>query len=140
MTEIKSFTNMAKQEDVQFEIDGDVFTAVGVAPAMAVLDVSAVGAAEGVEKLKIVFAFLDQVLTDESAELFAARISSKTRPIEVEQAAAIAVWLMEEVYAQERPTEAQSPSVNGSEGTGQSSTDGAQPTASTPGPLSQRVL
>jgi hypothetical protein len=140
MTEIKSFTNMAKQEDVQFEIDGDTFTAVGVAPAMAVLDISAVNEAVGGDKLKIVFTFLDQVLADESAALFAERLSSKDRPITIEQATSIAVWLMEEVYAPERPTQAQSPSLNGSEGTGQSSTDGAQSEGSTPAPSSQRVL
>lgn len=131
MGEIKDFTRQDKRENVLFNIDGDVFEAVGAAPAMAVLDIGAVGAAEGLEKLKIVFAFLDQVLLPASAERFSERLSSAAEPITVDQAASIAVWLMEEVYAPERPTEAQSPSPSGSESTGQSSTDGALPATST---------
>lgn len=131
MSEIKNFTNMAKAPDIEFQIDDDVFVAVGTAPAMAVLDVSAVGAAEGVDRLRIVFEFLDQVLKPESAQRFAERMRSADEPITVDQAAAVAVWLMEEHYAPERPTEAQSSSAGGPGTTGQSSTDGAQPAAST---------
>lgn len=131
MTEIKDFTKLDKQADVEFKIDDDTFTAVGVAPAMAVLDVAAVNKAEDMEKLHIILGFLDQVLLHDSAVRFAERLRSSEQPIAIDQAAAIAIWLMEEVYAPERPTEAPSPSQNGSGSTGASSTDGASAPAST---------
>lgn len=133
MTEIKSFTKLDKRPDLQFEIDDDVFTAVGTAPGMAILDVAAVNKAENMDKIRIIFEFLDQVLLPESAALFAERLKSPTKPITIDQATSVAVWLMEEAYGSERPTGAQSPSANGSGSTGQSSTDGAQATDSTPG-------
>lgn len=138
--EIKDFTNKDKKPDIKFTVDDDTFIAVSTPPAMAILDVSAVNKAEGMDKVQIVLTFLDSVLYDESAERFAARMRSKENPIEIDQATGIAVWLMEEKYAPERPTEAPSPSQNGSGSTGQSSTDGAQAGESTPAPSSQRVL
>lgn len=140
MTDIKSFTNMNKKENVPFVIDDDTFTAVGIAPAMAVLDVAAVNKAADMDKIRIILEFLDQVLLPDSAIRFAERLRSSTEPITIDQAASIAVWLMEEVYSPERPTEAPSPSPNGSGSTGPSSTDGAPALASTPAPSSQRVL
>jgi len=138
--EIKNFTKQDKKDDVEFKIDEDVFTAVGTAPAMAVLDVAAVNKAEGLDKIRIILEFLDKVLVPDSAVRFAERLASSTEPIDIEQAADIAVWLMEGVYASERPTEAPSPSQNGSGSTGQSSTDGAQAEGSTQEPSVRRVL
>jgi len=129
--EIKDFTNNDKKPDIPFVIDGDRFVAVGTAPGMAILDVSAVNKAENIDKIKIIFEFLDKVLYPDSAKLFADRLSDPTKPIEIEQATSVAVWLMEEKYAPERPTEDPSPSANGSETTGPNSTDGAQATTST---------
>lgn len=140
MDEIKNFTKIDRRDNVKFQIDDDVFEAVGTAPAMAILDVSAVNQADGLDKIKIIFTFLDQVLLPDSAQRFADRLKSSEHPIDIDQAASIAVWLMEGVYATERPTPAQSPSDNGSESTGQSSTDGAQGTESTPEPSARRVL
>jgi hypothetical protein len=131
VADIKSFTNLDRKADVLFEVDGDEFTAVGVAPAMAILDVGAVNKAEDMDKIRIILEFLDMVLLPESAARFAARLRSSESPISIDQAAKIAVWLMEEVYAPERPTEAPSPSQNGSGSTGQSSTGGASAPAST---------
>lgn len=140
MTVIKDFTKLNKPENIQFKIDDDEFTAVGTAPAMALLDVSAVNRAADMDKIRIILEFLDKVLLPDSAARFAERLSSSTEPIEIEQAANVAVWLMEEVYAPERPTEAPSPSQNGSGSTGPSSTDGAQAEGSTQEPLVRRVL
>lgn len=140
MTEIKDFTKLNKKENVPFTLDEDTFIAVGVAPAMAILDVAAVNKAADMDKIRIILDFLDQVLLPESAIRFAERLRSSTEPITIDQAASIAVWLMEEVYAPDRPTEALSPSPNGSESTGPSSTDGAPASESTPVPSSQRVL
>lgn len=140
MEEIKSFTKMDRRDNVKFQIDDDVFEAVGTAPAMAVLDVSAVNQAKDLDKIRIILSFLDQVLLPDSAQRFADRLKSAEEPIDIDQAASVAVWLMEGVYAPERPTPAQSPSETGSETTGQNSTDGAQAAASTPGDSTRRVL
>lgn len=140
MTDIKDFTNYDKKEDISFKVDGDEFVAVGTPSAMAILDIAAVNKADNMEKIRIVLEFLDQVLVGDSAVRFAERLRSNTEPITIDQAASISVWLMEEVYAPERPTEAPSPSQNGSGSTGPSSTDGAPAMASTPAPSAQRVL
>ena len=120
--EVKDFTNRDKRPAISFTIDDDTFVAVGNPPANAFLDVATVNKAEG----------LDKVLIPASAERFAERLGSAEVPIELDQAASIAVWLMEEKYAEERPTEAPSPSSNGSGSTGPSSTGGAPAEASTP--------
>lgn len=140
MDEIKSFTKIDRRDNVKFQVDDDVFEAVGTAPAMAILDVSAVNQAEGLDKIRTILSFLDQVLVPDSAVRFAERLSSAEAPIDIDQAASIAVWLMEGVYATERPTPAQSPSGTGPESTGQSSTDGAQAEGSTQEPSARRVL
>lgn len=140
MAEIKNFTKMDKKDNVPFQIDDDTFVAVSSAPAMAVLDVAAVNKATDMDKIRIILEFLDQVLLPDSAERFAERLRSAAEPITIDQAASIAVWLMEEVYSPERPTEALSPSQNGSESTGPNSTDGAPASESTSEPSSQRVL
>jgi hypothetical protein len=134
MAETKDFTKTDKPDNVRFRIDDDEFEAVGTAPAMAILDVSAVNQAKDMDKIRIILEFLDQVLIPASAERFAERLKSSVEPIDIDQAASVAVWLMERVYAPERPTEAPSPSQNGSGSTGPSSTDGA------PAPESTRLL
>lgn len=134
MTEIKDFTNLNKKANLEFKIDGDTFVAVGTAPAMAILDVGAVNRAQDLDKVPILLAFLDKVLLPESATRFAERLGSSEAPIDVDQAVAVSVWLMEEAYGPDRPTEAPSPSQNGSGSDGPSSTDGA------PAPVSTRVL
>lgn len=129
--EVKDFTNTDKKPPIPFTIDDDTFHAVGNAPANAFLDVSLVNKAEGLDKIRVILEFLDKVLLPADAVIFAERLGSAEKPIEIDQAAAIAVWLMEEKYAEERPTEAPSPSSNGSGSTGPSSTDGAPAEAST---------
>lgn len=141
MTETrKSFTRAKPLEFVEFDIDGEVFRAINIAPAMAVLDVSRVNDAKDLDRVTIIMSFLDQVLEVDSALRFAERLKSAENPITIDEVAAIAVWLVEEVYATERPTEAPSPSPNGSGSTGPSTTDSASTEASIPEPKAQRVL
>jgi hypothetical protein len=132
MGKFKDFSRETEMEDVEIKVDGDTFYATGIAPALAVLDMAAVNDAGNVERMKIVMEFLDAVMHEESAERFAARLRSTTNPISVDQAVAIVMWLMEDVYATERPTEGRSPSQDGSATTGPNSTDGARPTGLTP--------
>lgn len=137
---MKSFNREKPLEWIEFDIDGEVFKLRSVAPAMAVLDVAKVNQAADLDKIQVIMVFLDQILDSESAERFAARLSSIENPITIEQATSIAVWAMEEVYATERPTEAPSPSQNGSGSIGPSTTDTASTGESTPEPQTLRVL
>lgn len=127
----KDFTNNDKPENIEITVDQDVFIAVGEAPAMAILDVAGINKAEDVEKVQILFAFLDKVLLPDSAARFLERLGSPTEPITIDQATDIAVWLVQEAYAPERPTEAPSSSQNGSGSTGPTSTDTASEPEST---------
>jgi hypothetical protein len=140
MGEIKKFTRSRNLDWIEFEIDGEVFKIATVAPAMAVLDVAAVNEAKDLDKLRIIMEFLDVVLEPDSATRFAARLKSQENPITIEQCSDVAVWAMEDLFTTDRPTTAPSPSPNGSETTGPSTTDGAGATVSTLEPKTQRVL
>ncbi len=137
---MRDFSRSKPLERVDFTIDGDVFHAVGVAPAMAILNVSRINEAKDMGKVEVIMSFLDQVLEEESAERFAARLTDRMNPITIDQCASVAIYLIEEVYVTERPTKGPLPSQNGSESTGRSSTDGAQLTGTTPELKSRRVL
>lgn len=91
------------REPVQFTIDGDTFHAVPLAPGGAMLDMAAVQDGTNSEKVRAISEFLDMVLTEESAVLFAARLRDKKRPITLDQATEVVVWLVEEAYT-DRPT------------------------------------
>lgn len=67
--------------------------------------------------------FMDVVLLPDSAVRFAERMRSVEEPITLEQAFQIWRWLLSQYGA--RPTEPSSPSENGHDGTGPSSTAGA---------------
>jgi hypothetical protein len=138
--ERKQFTRSKPALWVEFDVDGDTFRAVSSAPAVAVLDAAAINSAEGIDRLVILMRFLDMVLEPASAIRFAARTRSSENPITLEQTAEIAVWLLEEVYGPERPTQAPSPSQDGSGSTGTSTTGTATTGASTPGPQTQPAL
>ena len=140
MPDRKQFVRSKPLEYVEFDVDGDTFRAASTAPGMAILDAAEVNSAEGVERLRILMRFLDQVLEPASALRFSARLRDPSNPITLEQTAEIAVWLFQEVYGPERPTEAPSPSPDGSGSTGQSTTDTASNGESTHVPLTQRVL
>lgn len=67
--------------------------------------------------------FMDLVLLPDSAQRFAERMRSVTEPITLAQAFEVWRWLLGQYGA--RPTMPSSPSGNGHDGTGQSSTAGA---------------
>jgi hypothetical protein len=104
------------------------------------LDVARVNEAKGVEQVTLVMGFLDTVLEPESAKLFAERMKDPHNPIDIDELTQVAVWLVEEVYVSERPTEAPSPSPNGSGSTGPSTTGTASTEESTQEPSTRRVL
>lgn len=137
---MRDFSRKQELDWYEFTIDGENFKAVLVPPAMAILNVSRINDAKNLGKIEIIMEFLDRVLDDESAVRFAARLSSKTDPITIDQCAEVAVHLIEEVYVTDRPTRGPSGSQNGFASTGPSSTDGAQPEGTTPEPQSRRVL
>jgi hypothetical protein len=140
MAEMKKFSRETELAWIEFEIDGEVFRAANVAPAMAIFDVAMVNQAEGTERLRLISSFLDQILEPASGVRFSERMRSVDNPITIDEVTKVAVWLVEEVYATERPTEAPSPSPNGSGSTGPSTTDTASTTASTPESSTRRVL
>lgn len=137
---MKSFSREKAVEWTEFDVDGEVFQVVNIAPAMAVLDVAKVNDAKDLDKITIIMSFLDAVMESDSALRFAARLSSIENPITIDQASSIAVWLMEEVYATGRPTQEPSQSSNGSGATGTSSTATADSTGSTPGTTTLKAL
>jgi hypothetical protein len=134
VAKFKDFSREAELEPVTVTLDGDTFTFAGALPTMAVLDMAKVNSVKDVEKLEILMEFLDTVMLPESAARFAERLRSAENPISLDQCMNITFWLIEEAYTVGRPTRGSSPSLNGSETTGTSSTDGAEPTVSTPEP------
>ena len=133
MPKFKDFSREEEMETIEVTMDGDTFHFAGALPTMALLDVAKVNAEKDqIKKLEIVMEFLDSVMLGDSSERFAARLASAENPITLDQCTALMFWLIEEAYTIGRPTDGSSASQNGSETTGTSSTDGAEPTASTP--------
>lgn len=122
-----------------FTADGDTFVPTPGAAAMLVGSiVGQIQTADGLEaKMEAITSFFDAVLTDESAALMRERLSSKTNPLDINQAMEIIGYLTEEIG--ERPTQPSSSSSDGSATgeTGTSSTAGAVSEVST---LSSSVL
>jgi hypothetical protein len=115
-------TNPHKQL-ISFKIGDDTFEAVPAAPATVMLAFAAASSqpgANGVTAIEASLKFLDAVLTDASAQLFARRLSDKYDPIEMKTVGEITRWLMEEYNG--RPTEQPSPSSAGPSTTLPSST------------------
>lgn len=140
---MKEFNRKKDLEWVEFKLNGDVYRAVNVAPAFAVLDVASVNQATGVERIRLIMGFLDQVLHDDDAKQLSERMRDKTNPVDIEEMTDVAVWLVEEVYATERPTTAPSTSQDGSGSTGPSTTGTASTNGdqeSTQEPSTRRVL
>lgn len=143
MTDIQNFS-VPKREPLKFQIDDDVFYAapmIGADVLRDVLDMTDATALQSVDlegatleqrraaasaassQTAKTMAFLDQVLEEESALRFAERMRSTTEPITIEQAFRVWQWLIGEYGS--RPTQPSSPSANGHDGTGTSSTAGA---------------
>jgi hypothetical protein len=142
-----------KLKDIQFRIDGDVFYAhpkIGALVLKDVLDMQNELALHGLrtaieqavaqgiqpdedtikEAARLtelhtakIMNFLDLVLLDESARLFAERMHSATNPIDLEQAFKVYTSLIQTYGG--RPTQPSSPSQNGDDGSGTKSTAGA---------------
>lgn len=132
--EVKEFTSKKGTADitfVPFTLDGETYHAYAIVPGQVVLDVAALNGADGLQQARIVLEFLGEVLTQESAERIAVRLTSKDNPLDIETAIDIAVYLMEEVVNKGRPTAAPSQSPNGSKAIGDGSADGASLTAGT---------
>lgn len=133
-----------RPDSLKFRIDEDVFEAVPAVGAnlmrdiIAMTDMSALAdaRAEGLtpeqatsklpkvmEQVSKTLGFLDTVLLPDSAQRFAARMNSAVEPITLDQAFKVWTWLVEQYSG--RPTQPSSPSANGHDGTGTSSTGGA---------------
>jgi hypothetical protein len=137
---MKEFNRKKDPGWVPFKVNGEEYRASNTCPALAMLDVARVNGTEGIEQVTLVMAFLDTVLEEDSAKLFAERMKDPRNPIDIDELTQVAVWLVEEVYVTERPTEAPSPSPNGSGSTGPSTTGTASTEDSTPESSTRRVL
>lgn len=135
---MKNFT-AERSEPIPFQIDDDVFYAVGDLPGGMIGDLAAVMMLEDTgEKLATIMAFLDNALVEESAERFAARMRDPQNPITFTQAMEIFEWVIEELTENVRPTQAPSSSQRGQRSTGPRSTVRSRSVASTSGgPLSE---
>lgn len=132
---MKDFTE--KHERLQFTIDDDVFEAAPALPGKVLAEFvtryTTASADDGVlGEYNAVVGALSLVLFPESNELFQQRLSSLGKPIKLEQASDIILWLLEQYGA--RPTQPSSPSSDGppSPESGTNSTDGAPQTVSIP--------
>lgn len=134
MSEIKDFTRERKR--LHFRIDGDDFEAASAIPAE--IYVEFVTRYEGLDdtesiqgQLQHLVSALELVLLPESFALFYERLKDRARPIDIDQAADVVLWLMEE-YGM-RPTQPSEPSSDGpaSPESGTSSTESTQPEEST---------
>jgi hypothetical protein len=111
-------------------MDGDTFTAARDLPAIVVKKLVTFDNKTMPEQVAIVMDMLDMILTEESAERFAARMSSAENPISVPQIISLMSELLE-VYGL-RPTTPLSTSAPPLTPTGDTSMDGAQPMVSIP--------
>ena len=97
----KTFTSAAGQEPVAFEIDGDEFLVRPTAPAQWLIDFVDDIEEHGVPRAMV--RFFDRVLLGETAELFADRLRSPDRPLDLHTLNQVFEWLTGEVYGL-RPT------------------------------------
>lgn len=77
---VTSFTTRQKPP-IDFDIDGEKFRAIGVAPVGLLLDVST---SDGPGTIPAMLAFVDKVLEADSAERFRARLRDPEHPIDGE--------------------------------------------------------
>lgn len=144
LSEMQDFS-LPSEEPLRFKIDDDLFEAaprVGAYLLQDVIDMSdaaslssfdgtggpeetARASSVAVRQMAKATTFLDAVLLDDSAARFAERLRSTTNPISFDQVFQVWQWLIGKYGS--RPTRPSSPSVNGHDGTGTSSTAGALP-------------
>jgi hypothetical protein len=131
---MKDFTR--ERHRLQFTIDGDIFEAAPALPGKTLTEFAKrftdVSDANLEDRLDIFAEALNMVLLPDSAALFSKRFEDLARPIELEQASDVIVWLLE-AYGL-RPTQPSSPSSSGPPNPepGTSSTDVPLPTVSIP--------
>jgi hypothetical protein len=130
---VKDFTE--KHTRLLFRIDDDVFEAAPALPGKVLAEFVTryTANADGVlGEYNAVVGALSLVLFPSSSELFQERLGSLEKPIKLEQASDIILWLLEQYGA--RPTQPSSPSSDGppSPVSGTSSTDAAPQTVSIP--------
>lgn len=116
-----------KREEIVFTIDEDRFEAAPALPGDILTEFAVRFADENADDAKARFeqwtAALELVLLPDSYKLFRARLRDKERPIELEQASEVIVWLLEQYGL--RPTQPSSLSPDGppNPASGTSSTD-----------------
>lgn len=131
---MKDFT-VEPKPDLEFQINDDVFYAVGDTPGGVVLDLAEMAdKSEGQAKTSAITDFLDSVLLPESAVLFSTRLRDPENPITFAQIVSVFEWLLEEYMGgveAGRPTQEVSSSSVGRRTTGRSSTASARSRPST---------
>lgn len=130
---MKDFTEA--HERLLFRIDDDVFEAAPALPGKVLAEFVTryTATTDGMaDECNAVVSALGLVLFPESNEVFQSRLGSLEKPIKMEQASDVIIWLLEQYGA--RPTQPSSPSSDGppSPASGMSSTDGAQTVVSIP--------
>lgn len=124
------------RERLQFTIDGDLFEAAPALPGKTLTEFgkrfSDIAETDLADRLDIFADALSMVLLPDSNALFQKRFEDLERPIQLEQASDVIVWLLEQYGL--RPTQPSSPSSSGppSPEPGTNSTDAAQPAVSIP--------
>jgi hypothetical protein len=129
---IKDFTTPKK--NIRFKIDDEVFRGLSDLPALTLVEFA--GMAEQLSNSslegqpKMLRAMFELVLDEDSGRRFVDRMSSRERPIGMEQINDIMPWIMEKYGL--RPTTPSSDSLTGSEVQvgGTNSTESVQPQAS----------
>lgn len=111
---MRDFSRTEAAESIPFTLDGDTFYAIPEVPGGVIEDLAAViDAKDDASKMRAIGDFLDSVLDEPSAILFAARFRSKEKPISFTQAMDIFEWLVEVYTNGIRPTQAPSASPTG---------------------------
>lgn len=135
MSQPKSFTR--ERQRIQFEIDGDLFEAAPALPGQTLTEFANrfadVGTTPGVDQLSILTDALAMVLLPDSYAVFQKRFADLERPIELDQASDVVMWLLEQYGL--RPTQPSSDSSDGpaSPEPGTNSTDAPpQPESTSP--------
>lgn len=134
MTEPRSFHT---KSPVPFEIDGEQFTVVAAIPAAELADLYDLQqsiAGEGKElreQLEGIKSILSRAMVGDSWERFEPKMSDRQNPVDFSLLLEITNWLSGEVWTA-RPTQSPTPSTESPESSGETSTDGAPPSESTP--------
>lgn len=129
------------RDPIYFTLDDERFDAAPAIPGETLAEFATRFSGEDetsrppMEQVQAYLSALELVLVPESYARFRARLSDRERPVELDQATDVILWLMEQ-YGQ-RPTQPSSPSSDGRPvpEPGTSSTDPVRPVGATSGPL-----